>query len=376
MRYKRLKEDLSDYEVIFENFKENSFLQQGFLVIFAIRSYLFYVIVSYLFAYPLIQTILINLIGFAVILYLCLVRPCKSTRELIEYIIQEIILEIISICAFIFSVLDSHGTEAESTRETLGEIIVGINTYFSIVGSSYFLLLLLFQTTKKMINHFKQRRLAQSLIFKQSHRDQDISDLRPVDLQDNFEASRDNPKIFPRNSSLKQEDKTRFQTFNDYLPKTKLKQVLRFVPVDDESSSPKSPNPVTAVQTEQISAKYKTVKPTTEKKRSAQKTLKLKYFVTNKYAMQVIQDTLDRKPDLVDSHATEQSSFPRNLYELSKYHEKRDEEGRPEQVVKMNYSVSGKNMKVNKDKSRHLVNTGINSDIQTKKESSNIKMKK
>ena len=106
-----VKNTLQDYKVVFDNFKDTSFVQISFLFFFTVRFYVFTAIIAYLFHHPLAQTILLNLLGIAILLYLVVKRPFKSHVELVKYVVQESIMEVVNICVFILAIMDTKDEE-------------------------------------------------------------------------------------------------------------------------------------------------------------------------------------------------------------------------------------------------------------------------
>lgn len=139
-----IKNRLKDYEVIFESFKDNSFFQQGYMMIFSLRLYIFYVIVAYLPEYPILQTVFVNLLGIAIILYLAFQRPFKDKKYFVSSIFQEVILQIVNISAFVLALTDGEATEVEdSARVAFGDIIIICNVIFIIIGLISILILII-----------------------------------------------------------------------------------------------------------------------------------------------------------------------------------------------------------------------------------------
>ena len=124
------------YEVVHTTFKEMSFFQQSFLLIFILRVCFFYIIIAYLFNYPLVQVILITLLSIFMLLYITVFRPLKQFGKLVQNIVQEAVVLVVNVCVLILAILDALGKESERTREIIGQVIMNCNTFFSVAGSA------------------------------------------------------------------------------------------------------------------------------------------------------------------------------------------------------------------------------------------------
>lgn len=131
------KEQMKSFKVIFEGFKDQTFKQQSYFLLFILRFYLFYAVIGYLFEHPLVQAIFVNIIGIATLLYLGFVRPFKEKLDFIVSLAQETILEIVHVCVFLFALGDRVDFGSSNFRVTLGDIVIGCNGAFMIVSLIY-----------------------------------------------------------------------------------------------------------------------------------------------------------------------------------------------------------------------------------------------
>ena len=79
----KLKASFEDFEVIFNSYKDESFLQQSYLFLFCLRLYLFYMVIGYLFAHPIVQTSIISVMGLMVLIYVIMKRPFTDKKDLV-----------------------------------------------------------------------------------------------------------------------------------------------------------------------------------------------------------------------------------------------------------------------------------------------------
>ena len=151
------------YEMLYEDFKDNSLCQQMFVPIFVLRLYLFYLVIAYIENEPLTQIVLITLMNVGMLVYLGLLRPHKSKIELIVSIVEELVILIVNICVLALAILDEAGAYSEQNRNALGDIIVWINTAFSVVGVAYLVINLLVKAVK-IIQIILQKRNKKNMV--------------------------------------------------------------------------------------------------------------------------------------------------------------------------------------------------------------------
>ena len=78
-----------EYGVLFEGFKTKSWLQQSYFIIYLIRISIFNMVIVYLYAYPIPQSIIISILSLLMLLYLLFMRPIKHKLDLVQTAIQE-----------------------------------------------------------------------------------------------------------------------------------------------------------------------------------------------------------------------------------------------------------------------------------------------
>ena len=147
-----------EYEIIFGEFKHDSFLHQAYLPIYTLRIYLFYLVVAYMFDYPLAQIIVITLLNISMILYLLIIQPSKSKVQLIENLVVEVVLLIIDSLLVALAILDKSHTNAETPRRIIGKVVVAVNTGLCIVGGTYLLAKLVINVLSELRQAIKSYR--------------------------------------------------------------------------------------------------------------------------------------------------------------------------------------------------------------------------
>lgn len=148
------------YSGVFEDFLKKSVLQQGFVCVYLIRMYLFYIVISYLYISPIAQAIINILLNFAMIAYIIKVRPFRQKWNRNQYIMQEVVVTIINICIFILAILDLQDAESAGFRNALGWIIIVFNIIFSAIGITVIVIVIVIQAKEyyKIIKEMMRKR--------------------------------------------------------------------------------------------------------------------------------------------------------------------------------------------------------------------------
>ena len=148
---------LRDYQILFEICKKQSLMQLMFVLFVTARISLFYLLIAYMYQYPLQQVCLINLLNILMLTYLLKVQPLQHKTETAEYVIQEIVLLAINICVLVLATLDRVDNQDETARRRLGSVIIYIETGYGVGGSAYLICKLLGQILSK-VRAFKNKR--------------------------------------------------------------------------------------------------------------------------------------------------------------------------------------------------------------------------
>ena len=123
----QLIKEWCSWSALFVAYKGESYSQQIFLFIFLARLALFGSVIGYLYEYPLVQAILINVANIAILLYLGIKRPMKQIASFIQQAVLEIVLLAFNLCVLILAILDAKGIEAYEERNKIGSVMVYIN---------------------------------------------------------------------------------------------------------------------------------------------------------------------------------------------------------------------------------------------------------
>jgi len=124
--------------VLYLNFRQSSLLQSSSMFFLLLRIYLFNMVIGYLFDYPLAQAILIFLMSFMMLTFLCFQRPYKKTYDLIKTITYESIIFVVNICILTLAVMDHRDVYMVQERARLGDVIIFANVFFNVVAVLFF----------------------------------------------------------------------------------------------------------------------------------------------------------------------------------------------------------------------------------------------
>ena len=98
--------------------------------LFLLRSALFSFIIGNLFEYPLFQAILITILSLSMLLYLLVLMPLKSTLELVQLALNELLCTFVNIFALTLAIYDALEIKDDEIRANLGEGIIKMNMIF------------------------------------------------------------------------------------------------------------------------------------------------------------------------------------------------------------------------------------------------------
>jgi len=123
----QLTKEWSSWSALFVAYKGQSYYQQIFLFVFLARLGFFGSVIGYLYEYPLIQAIMINIANIAILLYLVIKRPMKQIGSFIQQVVLELVLLPFNLCVLILAILDAKGMDAYDERNKIGTVMVYIN---------------------------------------------------------------------------------------------------------------------------------------------------------------------------------------------------------------------------------------------------------
>jgi len=122
------------YEILYEEIEEKSLFSLSYMVIYMIRGILSFTILANLYDYPLTQSILINILNILIFIYLLSYKPLKDLWSTVQLIVNEILGNILTLCALALAIMDRAEIEARHSRVTIGNVIIITMIIFYVLG--------------------------------------------------------------------------------------------------------------------------------------------------------------------------------------------------------------------------------------------------
>ena len=144
-------------EVFHIDYKKDSMIQHLFMFLSLTRFYLFYMVISYMYSYPLVQTSVIVCFGIGMIAYTLAVKPFVSRLEFYRSIINELLLLAINSLILTLAVLDYKKMDEHTKRVLLGLVVIILNIAICVINNIFQIVHLYYQV-KKMIQAREQKR--------------------------------------------------------------------------------------------------------------------------------------------------------------------------------------------------------------------------
>ena len=130
--------------LLFGDFKDNSLIQQAFLLILTSRDILFSLIVTTLFENTLLQIIFIIILNILIIIYLVIKRPFRALFDEVQQFTYEIIIFCTVILELFGAILDKTYHDDSNLRTSLGSYLIALNLILNMIGLFYMSLKLIF----------------------------------------------------------------------------------------------------------------------------------------------------------------------------------------------------------------------------------------
>ena len=195
-----LNEKDKSYKVIYESFKDNDLIQQGFYVIYSIRVYLYFVFLSYLYDYPIFQASLMFILNIASLACLIIKRPLKTTLKLIQYTVQEGILLVISVLVLITAWLGSRGSFSESSKESIGNTIVAFYMIL-LIFSTFIVVVQVIAYLRDLYRYIKGQSSMKNAQTQEVRKRAESSESSPLGNNDHGIEHEQSPKVLPIDSA-------------------------------------------------------------------------------------------------------------------------------------------------------------------------------
>jgi len=126
-----------EFQLFFAGSKDTSLICQIFLLPYLLRMCLFYIVVSYSFRYPMLQTTIMIFMGLGMLYYMIFKSPFVSKIVLFQHVTDEILLLGVNSCIMGLAILDSYGIQNTSLRPQLGDMVIVINIMANVSANFY-----------------------------------------------------------------------------------------------------------------------------------------------------------------------------------------------------------------------------------------------
>ena len=144
--------------VLFGDFKDISLARQSFLLLLTGRDLLFSLLLTTMFDHPLVECIFILVLNLAMVAYLLLLPPFKSTFDAAQQLFYEVVTLSVNVSVLILAIMDSiDSPDNPGFRSQIGRFIIIVNMVFNF-GSLALMLVKAFQTFYEIYKAYKERK--------------------------------------------------------------------------------------------------------------------------------------------------------------------------------------------------------------------------
>jgi len=136
---KKFLEKHENFKMLFQDFKDTNLMKQSFLLIYVGRSIVSNVIITTLFEYSLLQTLLLTSLNILILIYLIICRPFKEKLNAIGQYFCEIILLLVSVSMLAMAIIDNSSSGSEAVVDRFSQLVILMNMTL-VIGSLVFML--------------------------------------------------------------------------------------------------------------------------------------------------------------------------------------------------------------------------------------------
>jgi len=124
-----------EFDMLYKLWKDATLYQPTYLILFTLRDIILNIVISNLFEYPIVQSLLFVLITFSFWVYLISARPFKKLYENMKQIFLETIVLLTYLFAFLMS--SSKSSMSNNLKESLGEGVIVMAIIFNIFAGLF-----------------------------------------------------------------------------------------------------------------------------------------------------------------------------------------------------------------------------------------------
>ena len=196
------KKRYQKYNMVFEPYQETTFMQQGFVIFFSTRAYVYSAVVGYLYNNPVLQTVILFLLPLMALAYLFVKKPMKIMINFVQQVFCEVILASVNLCVLIMSIIDKSDPLDSSKKEALGVFVMAVNLVISWSLPIF--------TGIKVVLLIKEHRKSRKSTTAQTKKN-------PVAVGETDVNFATNPEVFPQRIPRIQTSRRPMQTFDHEL---------------------------------------------------------------------------------------------------------------------------------------------------------------
>ena len=156
-KLEKFKISTKGVKTLYGEFKDESIYQQSFLIFLIIRSMLCGLCLSLLYSYPLVQTIILNVLFIIFLGYVVMIKPFDDIIDQVQQVFFEAITVLVNVSLLYIAVLDHQGNTDENKRYVVGEIFMQANMLAQFVPTG-FLVVKIAITAREFYKKFKNRK--------------------------------------------------------------------------------------------------------------------------------------------------------------------------------------------------------------------------
>jgi len=135
------------FQVLYAGFKPKSFFIQVYLMISTARIIVCYLIVGFMYKYPILQGCLLVIISVCILSFLLYKRPVKDIVNYIVMITYETLILLVNMCVVIIASLDSYDDYANPSNakslDIISNILIILNVSIDICSNAFMFLYIL-----------------------------------------------------------------------------------------------------------------------------------------------------------------------------------------------------------------------------------------
>ena len=145
-----------NFKMLFQDFKDSGYLKQSFLMIYIVRSIISGLLITNLFEYPLLQTLLLTSLNLLILVYLAVEKPFKESLNIWGQYFCETVLLFVNVSMLGMAFIDEMVEESGRAIKIFSKVVI-ISNMVLVVGSLVFMAL---SVIKALYVTHKTRKLA------------------------------------------------------------------------------------------------------------------------------------------------------------------------------------------------------------------------